>query len=55
VTERALEQGLVVYPSTGCAGADGDVLMVAPPLVTTDAQLEEMVSLLERALGAEGL
>jgi adenosylmethionine-8-amino-7-oxononanoate aminotransferase len=45
--------GLVTYPSGGAAtGADGDVVMLAPPFVVTEAQLVEMVDVLDRSLDA---
>jgi adenosylmethionine-8-amino-7-oxononanoate aminotransferase len=53
---RAFAEGLVVYPSGGCAnGTDGDVVMLAPPFVVSDAELGEMATLLDRALAATGL
>jgi adenosylmethionine-8-amino-7-oxononanoate aminotransferase len=53
VAARAFASGLVVYPSGGCAtGTEGDVVMFAPPLVVTEGQLDEMVALLDRAVGA---
>ena len=57
VTERlvaaAYERGLLVYPSTGCAdGVDGDVVMLGPPFVISEAELEESVELLGAALEA---
>jgi adenosylmethionine-8-amino-7-oxononanoate aminotransferase len=52
----AFASGLVVYPGTGCAdGRDGDLVMLAPPFVTTEAQIDEMTSILERTLVALGL
>jgi hypothetical protein len=48
---RCLERGLVVYPGTGCAGdRGGDLVMLAPPFVVTEAQLAEMAGILDRAL-----
>ena len=52
VTERvvaaAQEAGLLLYPSTGCAdGVDGDLVMIGPPFVISDAELEEAVELLQ--------
>ena len=56
VAARAFADGLVTYPSGGCAdGTNGDVVMLAPPFVVTEAQLREMAAILERALTAEGL
>jgi adenosylmethionine-8-amino-7-oxononanoate aminotransferase len=51
LTARCFEHGLVVYPGTGCAtGTEGDLVMVAPPFVITEEQVEELVALLERSL-----
>ncbi len=53
VAARAFELGLVVYPSTGCAdGTNGDVVMLAPPFVVTDPEIEEMAALLDRSLAS---
>jgi adenosylmethionine-8-amino-7-oxononanoate aminotransferase len=52
----AFASGLLLYPSGGCAtGTDGDVVMLAPPLVVSEAELAEMVEILERALSELGL
>jgi adenosylmethionine-8-amino-7-oxononanoate aminotransferase len=52
VTRAAKELGLLVYPSTGCVdGVDGDVIMLGPPFVVTDAQLEMIVDRLATAIG----
>jgi hypothetical protein len=56
VANRCFADGLVVYPSTGCAdGTNGDVVMLAPPFVTTDTQVDEMVTILDGALTKLGL
>jgi adenosylmethionine-8-amino-7-oxononanoate aminotransferase len=48
----AFAAGLLVYPSGGVAdGTDGDVVMLAPPLVVSEPELGEMVEILGRALG----
>lgn len=53
VVAAAKAEGLLVYPSTGGAeGGDGDVVMLGPPFVITDAQVAELVASLVRALGA---
>jgi hypothetical protein len=49
----ALEAGLVVWPNVGQAdGGNGDVVMLAPPFVISEDQIEELVQLLQRALHA---
>ena len=51
ITAACLRAGLVVYPSTGCAnGTDGDAVLLAPPFVATEAQLQEMVDILDHVL-----
>ena len=56
VTAGCLKAGLIVYPSTGCAnGVDGDAVMLAPPFVVTEAELGEMVDILDHVLVALGL
>ena len=53
---EAFRRGLVTYPGGGGAsGADGDVLMLAPPFVVTEAELEEMAAILDGSLTALGL
>lgn len=52
VGARCFEAGLVSYPSGGCAtGLDGDVLILAPPFVVSEAQVAEMVGILDGVLG----
>jgi adenosylmethionine-8-amino-7-oxononanoate aminotransferase len=54
VWNRAFDAGLVVYYATGCAdGKNGDVIMLGPPLIINEAQIEEMVALLRDAVYAE--
>jgi adenosylmethionine-8-amino-7-oxononanoate aminotransferase len=57
LAERAVaaarERGLLLYWSTGCAdGSDGDLVMLGPPLVVTDAEVDEMVALTAAAVEA---
>jgi adenosylmethionine-8-amino-7-oxononanoate aminotransferase len=57
VTERAVaaarDHGLLLYSSTGCAdGTNGDLVMLGPPLVATDAEIDEMVELTTTAVAA---
>ena len=49
---RALfEQGVIVDKSVGMAGTDGDGLIVAPPFVITEEQIDLVVDNLCRAVG----
>jgi adenosylmethionine-8-amino-7-oxononanoate aminotransferase len=50
---QALSRGLVQYACTGCVdGVAGDMNLVAPPLVITKEQVDEMVALIKEALSA---
>jgi adenosylmethionine-8-amino-7-oxononanoate aminotransferase len=51
--QLAFERGLIVYPCTGAVeGALGDMILLAPPLVTSAAQMDEILSILESCLSA---
>jgi adenosylmethionine-8-amino-7-oxononanoate aminotransferase len=57
VTERLIEEatsrGLLLYPSTGCAdGTEGDLVMLGPPFVISEAEMSEAVAILGRSLDA---
>jgi len=48
---RALfEQGVILYKSVGMAGTDGDGLIVAPPFVIIEEQIDRVVDKLCRAV-----
>jgi len=58
VTERivaaARRLGVVVYSSTGCAnGTDGDLIVLGPPFVITEAELDRVVTAVAEAIEAE--
>jgi hypothetical protein len=47
VADLAFERGVIFYPGSGGAdGARGDHLMLAPPFVVTEAQIDEVVDVL---------
>jgi len=51
VTKAAAAQGVLLLAGNGAAdGIDGDTIVMAPPYVATDADLEHMVAVLESAL-----
>lgn len=51
VGDSAFEQGLILYPGSGCIdGTTGDHLTIAPPLVIGEEEIDEMVDLLGSAL-----
>ncbi len=51
VAGAAFERGLLLYPGSGCAdGVSGDSVMLGPPLVITEEQMEEAVTLLRQAI-----
>jgi adenosylmethionine-8-amino-7-oxononanoate aminotransferase len=51
LTRIALDEGLIVWPNVGHAdGKEGDVVLLAPPYVVTEEELEEMVSRLDTAI-----
>jgi hypothetical protein len=51
VTEAAFGEGLVIWPNVGHVdGTNGDLLMLAPPFVVSDAEIGEIAGRLERAL-----
>ena len=53
VKARAMEHGLMVYPMGGTIdGQHGDHVLLAPPFIVDDAQLDEIVLRLARALDA---
>jgi len=53
VVEAARERGLLVYSGTGVAnGLDGDTILLGPPFVVTDPELERIVAILAEAVDA---
>src|SRR3546814_6366852 len=53
VKQAAMDRGLICYPTGGAAdGVRGDHVIVAPPYITTDAELAEIVERLGEAIDA---
>ena len=52
-SRAARERGVLVYSSTGCAnGVDGDTILLGPPFVVTEPELERIASVLADAIEA---
>jgi adenosylmethionine-8-amino-7-oxononanoate aminotransferase len=53
VVGAARERGLLVYSATGNAnGVDGDTILLGPPFVVTDAELERTAGVLAESIEA---
>lgn len=53
VQAEAFRRGLIIYPSTGCAeDGTGDLLLVGPPFVIEEDQIEFLVATLRGAIEA---
>ena len=50
LTEAAYRRGLIIYPRRSRGGYSGDHLIVAPPMITTPAQVGEIIEKLTGAL-----
>jgi len=51
ITEIALDEGLVLYPGGGSVdGVRGDHLLLAPPLIITDEEVDLLYERLERSI-----
>ena len=49
VIDSAFENGLVLYPGTGFVdGVNGDMVMVGPPLIIEENQIDEIIELLKK-------
>jgi adenosylmethionine-8-amino-7-oxononanoate aminotransferase len=53
IKKKALETGLLCYPMGGTLdGVRGDHVLLAPPFILEERQLDELVGKLGQALGA---
>ena len=51
VVRATRERGVLVYAGTGCAdGTDGDTILLGPPFIVTDLELERIVDTLADAI-----
>ena len=55
VIRRAQQNGLIVYPVSGCAdGVQGDGVLICPPLISTDEEIDFLAAALEKSLAEIG-
>ncbi|MGB8812687.1 MAG: aspartate aminotransferase family protein, partial [Paracoccaceae bacterium] len=52
LTEQAYSRGLIIYPRRSRGGYSGDHVLIAPPMITTPAQVAEIMDRLTDALVA---
>jgi adenosylmethionine-8-amino-7-oxononanoate aminotransferase len=52
MTRLARERGLIIYPRRSLMGEKGDHTLISPPLITTQAQCDEIVELLQQTFDA---
>lgn len=51
VQQACLDEGLYIYPTTGSVdGVRGDNILIAPPYIVTEAQLDELTDKLSRGI-----
>ncbi|OLN97178.1 putative aminotransferase C1771.03c-like protein 2 [Colletotrichum chlorophyti] len=51
VQERAFEKGVALYPGAGTVdGARGDHVLIAPPFITTEGELKQIVRVLRQSV-----
>jgi hypothetical protein len=51
VGDLAFERGVIFYPGAGCVdGVRGDHLLIAPPFIITETEIDEMVGLLREVV-----
>ena len=50
LVERAYAEGLIIYSRRSRGGYAGDHFLICPPMITTEAQVDEIMEKLDRAL-----
>jgi len=52
VSQLAMERGCIVYTSSGMEqGVEGDALMIAPPYIITESEIDTALDILDDAIG----
>ncbi|SFJ08079.1 Adenosylmethionine-8-amino-7-oxononanoate aminotransferase [Celeribacter neptunius] len=52
LVELAYERGLIIYSRRTRGGSEGDHFLICPPLIVTEAQIDEIMAILTAALDA---
>ncbi|MDQ0887784.1 adenosylmethionine-8-amino-7-oxononanoate aminotransferase [Paenibacillus sp. V4I9] len=50
IVEKAFQKGLLVYPAAGAMDGVGDVIIVAPPFVITEEDIDQLVLILDASI-----
>jgi len=51
VVAAGTARGVLLYSSTGCAdGRDGDLVLLGPPLIIAESEIDELASLTSAAI-----
>ncbi len=51
IVQRCFENGLIVYPSAGFIdGVHGDSILISPPMIITEEEIELLLNLLEKSI-----
>lgn len=50
IIDKAFQKGLLVYPAAGGVEGEGDAIIIAPPLIISRNEIDELVSLLKETL-----
>ena len=50
LTDIAFENGLIIYPRRSINGMSGDHVLVAPPLIISESEVDEILAMFEKAL-----
>ena len=50
LTDIAFENGLIIYPRRSINGMSGDHVLVAPPLIVSESEVDEILVMFEKAL-----
>ncbi|MCY9667335.1 aspartate aminotransferase family protein [Paenibacillus alginolyticus] len=50
IIEKSFQKGLLVYPASGAVEGVGDAIIVAPPFVITEEEMDQLVRILDESI-----